>query len=120
MKEDILREIKPKPRIRVLFATSALGMAVDAPGITNVIHIGPPSSLEAYLPEIGRAGRRGQESIADLYFCNSDISSLKANKGFVDPSMVAYCNNKCVCQRKILMEYFGFLDIPSQSRCCCV
>jgi ATP-dependent DNA helicase RecQ len=55
MKAEILEEIKNETsNIRVIFATSALGMGVDAPGITRVIHIGPPSTLESYLQEIGR------------------------------------------------------------------
>ena len=50
MKNDILEEIKLKnSRIRLLFATTALSMGVDAPDIKHVIHIGPPSSIESYV-----------------------------------------------------------------------
>lgn len=121
MKSEILEEIKNETsNIRVIFATSALGMGVDASGITHVIHIGPPSTLESYLQEIGRAGRRGQESTADLFFCNSDISQAKVSNGLVDSSMVEYCKNSTECQRKLLMEYFGFHSVLSQKRCCCI
>ena len=121
MKAEILREIKEETsHIRVIFATSALGMGVDAPGITLVIHIGPPSNIESYLQEIGRAGRRGSETTADLYFCNSDITSTKVTAGRIDPSMVGYCQNKSQCQRKLIMAYFGFHDIPAHGRCCCI
>lgn len=121
MKTEILKEIKKyDSNIRVIFATSALGMGVDAPGITKVIHIGPPSTLENYLQEIGRAGRRGCQSTADLYFCNSDVSSLKIRTGLVDPSVAEYCLNETECQRKQLMVYFGFNNIPVQDKCCCI
>ena len=43
-------------------------MGVDAPGITQVIHIRAPTTLESYLQEVGRAGRHGQEATADLFF----------------------------------------------------
>ena len=57
MKKDIISEIKKEnSRVRVIFATSALGMGVDAPHVVEIIHITPPS-FEAYMQEIGRAGR---------------------------------------------------------------
>ena len=112
MKAEILEEIKTETsNNRVIFATSALGMGVDAPGIVRVINIGPPSTLESYLQEIGRAGRRGQKSTAELYFC-------KVNKGLVDQGMVEYCKNTTTCQRELLMKYFGFYSVLSQKRCC--
>ena len=67
MKRDIIAEIKKEQsRVRVLFATSALGMGVDAPYVTNIILITPPSSLEADMQEIGRASRTGLSSCATL------------------------------------------------------
>ena len=43
MKVDILNEIKKESsRIRVLFATTALGMGVNVPYVSRIIHIGPP------------------------------------------------------------------------------
>ena len=63
MKKAIIGEIrKTDSRIRVLFATSALGMEVDAPSVEHVIHITPPSNVGSYLQEVGRAGRTGVPS----------------------------------------------------------
>ena len=57
MKKELISEIKKEDsRVRVLFATAALGMGVDAPYVKNVIHITPPRSIEAYMQEMGRAG----------------------------------------------------------------
>lgn len=56
MKKELISEIKKDSRVRVLFATAALGMGVDAPYVKNVINITPPRSIEAYMQEMGRAG----------------------------------------------------------------
>jgi superfamily II DNA helicase RecQ len=117
MKEEIISEItKENSTIRVLFATTALGMGVNAPHVNHVIHIGPPSNLESYLQEIGRAGRCGQPAVATLYFNNSDVAAHKTN---IDGSMKMYCQSSNVCLRKMLLEYFGFSNVK-QKRCCCI
>ena len=38
----LIQIVSSNPTVRVIFSTSALGMGVDAPGIRQVIHIGPP------------------------------------------------------------------------------
>jgi len=43
--------------IRVMIATNAFGMGVDAPDIHLVVHYDAPLSLESYVQEAGRAGR---------------------------------------------------------------
>ena len=53
---------------RVVFATNALGMGIDVKSLTTVIHYGPPADLEAYMQEIGRAGRDESQSFAYLLY----------------------------------------------------
>ncbi|KAH3874104.1 hypothetical protein DPMN_037345 [Dreissena polymorpha] len=73
MKSFIVSDLcKKKPSIRLVLATVALGMGLDAPSISRVIHCRPPTSLEAYMQKIGRAGRKGQSSEAILYYNNYD------------------------------------------------
>ena len=117
MKEEIIKEIKNNnSTIRVLFATSALGMGVDASRVINIIHITPPDSLEAYFQEIGRAGRNNSVmATATLYYNNEDIGNNRLN---VNTFMKNYCLlNSCL--RKYLMNYFGF-NIVQQAKCCSV
>ena len=44
-------------RLKVLVATSALGMGFDKPDLGFVVHLGAPGSPIAYYQQVGRAGR---------------------------------------------------------------
>ena len=105
-----------RKNIRVLFATTALGMGVNVPHVSKIIHIDPPSSLETYMQEIGRAGRSGRKSSAVMYYNNSDIAKNKDN---IDDSIREYCTSATICLRKILLNYFGF-ETVKQEECCVI
>lgn len=55
-KDEIFEKYKDG-RILILFSTKAFGLGMDIPNIHNVIHLTPPSFIEDYLQEVGRAGR---------------------------------------------------------------
>lgn len=57
-----VQEMYLKDQIDCVVATSAFGMGVDKANIRTVIHFHPSQSIEAFVQEIGRAGRDGLPS----------------------------------------------------------
>lgn len=109
MKHYIVMELrKPCPKIRVILAIVAIGMGLDAPSIFRVIHCRPPTTLENYLQEFGRAGRNGQKASALLYYNNSDIAS---NRKGISQAMVDYCKNSAACFRLLIVNHFGYENV---------
>lgn len=57
-REDVYNRFKDDTNpLYILCATKAFGMGMDIPNIHYIIHHTPPTALEDYLQEIGRAGR---------------------------------------------------------------
>ncbi|MGM7701713.1 RecQ family ATP-dependent DNA helicase [Pseudalkalibacillus sp. Hm43] len=56
----------------VICCTNAFGMGINKSNIRFVIHYHFPANMEAYLQEIGRAGRDGKSSIAILLYHEDD------------------------------------------------
>jgi ATP-dependent DNA helicase RecQ len=61
-------------KLRMICATSAFGMGVNKENIRFVIHYHFPSSIEAFLQEIGRAGRDGERSISVVLYSEQDLT----------------------------------------------
>lgn len=58
--------------IDCLVCTSAFGMGVDKGNVRTVIHYMMPATLEAYMQEVGRAGRDGNAATAILLYAAQD------------------------------------------------
>ena len=85
-KNDPNDHIPEDERIMILCTTKAFGMGMDIPNVHYVIHFSPPSVLEDYLQEVGRAGRDlelyrnvlGDQKIPALCLTNEeDFRTLK-------------------------------------------
>jgi ATP-dependent DNA helicase RecQ len=60
-------------QLDVVVATNAFGMGIDRGDVRVVVHLAPPSSIEAYYQEVGRAGRDGDPAIGLLMYTPSDV-----------------------------------------------
>ena len=98
---------------RVVFATNALGMGIDVKGLTTVIHYGPPADLEAYMQEIGRAGRDGSQSFAYLLYHGHQ-------RRHTNREMKEYVSNTDQCRRAMLLAVFDAApNRGNTSHTCC-
>ena len=67
----------PNGKVRIIIATTALGMGVDIKGLHRIINYGPPSDIESYIQELGRAGiKRWQTVRSSSYVPWQATSSL--------------------------------------------
>ena len=116
MKKDIMNEImKAESNIRVVFATSALGMGVDVPYVEQIIHASPPDSLECYMQEVGRGARASTSAIAVLYYNSHDVSpNIKRP---IHVKMQEYCSLEKPGEHSILQLCYimDWCSFPSEN-----
>jgi bloom syndrome protein len=112
MKEKVLKSFcDTKGKLRVVLATTAFGMGVDCSDVRMIFHWGPPSTLEEYSQETGRAGRDNKPSKAVLLY----------GKGgrHIDKDMKTYAENKTSCRRHMMFKNFLFYEHNQENDHCC-
>ncbi len=107
----------------VVVATNAFGMGIDRPDIRAVLHVQPPSSIEAYYQEVGRAGRDGAEAWGLLLCSGADIAlrrrlvttgsdgasappELAARAWALFRELLRYLDARS-CRHDFILRYFG-------------
>ncbi len=73
VRDRVQREFQ-QGRLEVVVATNAFGMGIDRADVRLVTHLAPPSSVEAYYQEVGRAGRDGADAIGQLMVSPGDMA----------------------------------------------
>lgn len=79
LRNDVYEQFKRKDGVEPLYilcATKAFGMGMDIPNIHYVVHYNPPSVLEDYLQEVGRAGRKKEDYEKAGFGENNPIPAL--------------------------------------------
>jgi ATP-dependent DNA helicase RecQ len=107
----------------LVVATNAFGMGIDRSDIRAVLHVQPPSSIEAYYQEVGRAGRDGAEAWGLLLCSGADIAlrrrlvtsgsdgaqappELAARAWSLFRELLRYLDARS-CRHDFILRYFG-------------
>lgn len=77
-------------QLDIICCTNAFGMGINKPNVRLILHFHYPKHMNAYIQEIGRAGRDGKQCVAlTLYTADDDAIPLSLiEKGYPDQAML--------------------------------
>ena len=75
-----------KTQNEVVLATNAFGMGIDKANVRFVVHVQIPRNPEAWIQEVGRAGRDGKPSWCELIYLQEDIAIQQNFIQWANPS----------------------------------
>lgn len=124
VKDVILKSLsEPNGKLRVVFATVALGMGIDLKDVNTVIHYGAPHSIDDFFQESGRGGRNGNTARSIVYWSPVDCPHRKELTSIHDrkvDAMRRYLEDTATCRRYRLLQYFdsSFQCTVDSTNCC--
>lgn len=110
-------------KVQIMVATIAFGMGINKEDVRFVIHADPPSSLESYWQEVGRAGRDGKPAFGLCFYGSTDLGwairrlERREQEGAPDQARQKdkardfFCFvQEADCRRVAVRRYFGEAD----------
>ena len=74
---SIIQEQFVQGELEWICATNAFGMGIHKDDVRQIIHEHIPATPSAYIQEVGRAGRDGEQAAATLLYSERDIQKVK-------------------------------------------
>ncbi len=109
--------------LEIVVATNAFGMGIDRADVRCIAHLAPPSSVEAYYQEAGRAGRDGKDATCLLILSPGDMALRRTliegdyESRAIDENVVRHKWNLFLelmrwaeggsCRHDTILRYFG-------------
>jgi ATP-dependent DNA helicase RecQ len=122
-KRDRVQTAFANGKVEVVVATNAFGMGIDRHDVRCVVHLAPPSSVEADYQEAGRAGRDGEDAACLLLVSPGDmvlrrsLIEMDTDGRRPDPNTVQHKWNLFlelmrwaeggICRHDAILRYFG-------------